>query len=114
MDSQIPQWQKKAAMTLGDILAEVAKKDMAGGHKFDLLYEEKVEGGKFRIRLISDTDRDAYIHCSVPYDLVLPEEELEGKKNYARAYFLSMLFNSAIRQMKREKSDNKKKLPPTS
>lgn len=101
-------------MTLGDILADVAKRDMAGGHKLELLYEEKVHDGKFRIRLISDTDRDAYIHCSVPYDVALGDDELEGKKNYARAYFLSMVFNSAIRQMKREKSDHKKKLPPTS
>jgi hypothetical protein len=101
-------------VTLGDILSDVAKRDMAGGHKMDLLYEEKVSDGKFRIRLISDTDRDAYIHCSVPYDEYLPEEQLEGTRNYARAYFLSMVFNSAIRQMKREKADHKKKLPPTS
>lgn len=101
-------------MTLGDILTEVAKKDLAGGHKLDLLYEEKADDGKFRIRLLSDTDRDAYIHCSVPYDVCLSDEELEGKKNYARAYFLSMVFNASIRQMKREKPNNKKKLPPTS
>lgn len=101
-------------MTLGDVLTDVAKRDMAGGHKLDLLYEETISEGKFRIRLISDTDRDAYIHCSVPYDVCLSDEELEGKKNYARAYFLSMVFNSAIHQMKREKSDNKKKIPPTS
>ncbi len=101
-------------MTLGDILAEVASKDLAGGRKLDLLYEEKVDDGKFRIRLISDTDRDAYIHCSVPYDVCLSGEELEIKKNYARAYFLSMVFNASIRQMKREKPNNKKKLPPTS
>lgn len=101
-------------MTLGEILEQVAKEDKAGGHKLDLIYEEKIADGKFRIRLFSDTDRDAYIHCSVPYDLTLPDEHLEQKKNYGRAYFLSMVFNSAIRQMKRDKSDNKKKLPPTS
>jgi hypothetical protein len=101
-------------MTLGEILEDIANKDIAGGHRMDLIYEEKVSDGKFKIRLISDTDRDAFIHCSVPYDLALPGEELEQKKNYARAYFLSMVFNSAIRQMKREKSDHKKKLPPTS
>jgi hypothetical protein len=101
-------------MTLGDIFEETAKKDIAGGHRLSLLYEEKISDGKFRIRLISDTDRDAYIHCSVPYDLALPGQELENQKNNARAYFLSMVFNAAIRQMKREKKDDKKKLPPTS
>lgn len=100
-------------MTLGEILEHIAKEDKAGGHKLNLVYEERVSDGKFRIRLISDTDRDAYIHCSVPYSPVSPDEEVEIK-NYARAYFLSMVFNSAIRQMKRDKSDNKKKLPPTS
>lgn len=101
-------------MTLGEILEHIAKEDKAGGHKLDLVYEEKVSEGKFRIRLISDTDRDAYIHCSVPYDEALPDVNLEQIQNYARSYFLSMVFNSAIRQMKRDKSDNKKKLPPTS
>lgn len=101
-------------MTLGEILEQVTKDDKAGGHKLDLIYEEKIADGKFRIRLISDTDREAYIHCSVPYDLALPGDELEMKKNYCRSYFLSMVFNSAVRQMKREKSGSKKKLPPTS
>lgn len=94
-------------MTLGDILAEVANKDLAGGKKLSLIYEERVADGKFRIRLISDTDRDCYIHTSVPYDDTLPDDLLEGKKNYARAYFLSMLFNSGIYMMKREKKNNK-------
>lgn len=90
-------------MTLGDILTQVAEKDTAGGQKLSLLYEEKVDDGKFKIRLISDTDREAYIHCSVPYDVCLPDEELEGKKNYLRGYFLSMVFNAAIYGMKRKK-----------
>jgi hypothetical protein len=94
-------------MTLGDILTEVAKKDMAGGKKLELLYEETIEDGKFKIRLLSDTDRDAYIHTSVPYDVCLPDEELEGKKNYCRAYFLSMVFNAAIYGMKRKKQNIK-------
>lgn len=94
-------------MTLGDILTDVAKRDMAGGKKLSLIYEEKIEDGKFKIRLISDTDRDAYIHTSIPYDVCLPDEELEGKKNYARAYFLSMVFNAALYTVKKEKKDNK-------
>lgn len=88
-------------MTLGDILTEVVKKDMAGGKKLDLEYEEKYKDGKFRIRLRSETDPDAYIHTSVPCD-----EGEEEKYNYARAYFLSMVFNAAIYGMK------KKKQPP--
>jgi hypothetical protein len=94
-------------MTLGEILTTVAEKDLAGGHKLSLQYEEKVENGKFKIRLISDTDRDFYIHTSVPYDVCLPDEELEGKKNFCRAYFLSMVFNAAIYGMKRDKKNNK-------
>lgn len=90
-------------MTLGDILIEVVKKDMAGGKKLSLLYEEKVEDGKFKIRLISETDPDAYIHCSVPYD------GTEGAENYARAYFLSMVLNAAIHGVKRKKNINKTK-----
>lgn len=92
-------------MTLGDILTEVAQKDMAGGKKLSLLYEEKIDNGKFKIRLIADTDRDAYIHCSIPYDVTLPVEELERKKNYARSYFLSMVFNAAIYGMKQKKQN---------
>lgn len=88
-------------MTLGDILTEVVKKDMAGGKKLDLLYEEKIEDGKFKIRLLSETDPDSYIHCSVPYD------GTEGVENYARAYFLSMVFNAAIHGVKRKKQDKK-------
>jgi hypothetical protein len=94
-------------MDLGDILTMAAEKDIAGGKKLSLLYEEKVDDGKFKIRLISDTDREAYIHCSVPYDVCLPDVELEGKKNYLRAYFLSMVFNAAIYGMKRKKTEKK-------
>lgn len=90
-------------MTLGDILTQVAEKDTAGGKKLSLLYEEKVDGGKFKIRLLSETDEEAYIHCSVPYDVCLPDEELEKKQNYLRGYFLSMVFNAAIYGMKRKK-----------
>lgn len=94
---------------LGEILKYVAEKDMAGGKKPSLLYEEEVADGKFKIRLISDTDREAYIHTSIPYDEFLPEEELERKRNYARAYFLSMVFNAAIYGLKRKKKIDKSK-----
>lgn len=94
-------------MTLGDILSEIAQKDIAGGKKLSLHYEEKIDDGKFKIRLLSDTDREAYIHCSIPYELALAGEELEGKKNYLRSYFLSMVFNAAIYGMKRKKQNTK-------
>ena len=94
-------------MTLGDILKQVAEKDIAGGKKLSLHYQEKVEDGKFKIGLLSATDTEAYIHCSVPYDVCLPDEELEKKKNYAQAYFLSMVFNAAIYGMKRKKKEAK-------
>lgn len=90
-------------MGLGEVLAQVEEKDMAGGHKLSPFYEETIEDGKFKIRLISDTDRDAYIHTSIPYDEMLSEEELEAKKNYLRVYFLSMVFNAALYGMKRKK-----------
>ena len=88
-------------MTLGDVITEVVKKDMAGGKKLDLYYQETYKDGKFRIRLLSETDPDAYIHTSVPC-----EEGEEEKYNYARAYFLSMVFNAAIYGMKRKKNIN--------
>lgn len=93
-------------MTLGDILAEVVRKDMAGGKKLDLVYEEKEENGKFKIRLISQSDPDIYIHTSVPYDETLTRSR-EETENYARAYFLSMVFNAALHSVKRGKKDNK-------
>jgi hypothetical protein len=96
-------------MTLGDILTQVAEKDLSGGKKLSPLYEEKVDDGKFKIRLLSETDPDAYIHCSIPYDVCLSYEELEGKKNYLRSYFLSMVFNAAIHGVKRKKQNNKTK-----
>lgn len=88
-------------MALEDIFAEVAKKDMAGGKKLGLLYEEKYVDGNIKISLRSEVDPDGYLHCTVPFD------GLETTKNYARAYFLSMVFNAAIYGMKRKKKDNK-------
>lgn len=93
-------------MTLGDILAEVAKRDIAGGKKLDLLYEEKEKEGKFTIRLLSQSDPDAYIHCSVPYDVTMRRSRDETE-NYARANFLSMVFNAALYSIKRGKKDSK-------
>lgn len=93
-------------MTLGDILTEVARKDMAGGKKLDLLYEESEEDGKFKIRLLSQTDRDVYLHTSVPYDVTMSRSR-EETENYARAYFLSMVFNSALYGIKRGKKNTK-------
>lgn len=93
-------------MTLGDILAEVARKDIGGGKKFDLLYEEKEKDGKFTIRLLSQSDPDAYIYCSVPYDETMTRSR-EETENYGRAYFLSMVFNSAMYGIKRGKKDSK-------
>lgn len=89
-------------MTLGDVIMEVVKKDMAGGKKLDLDYQETYKDGRFRVRLISETDPDAYIHTSVPC-----EEGEEEKYNYARAYLLSMVFNAAIYGIKRKKKDDK-------
>jgi|SRR5882762_1126300 len=93
-------------MTLGDILTQAAEKDLAGGKKLSLLYEEKEEDGRFKIRLLSQTDPDAYVHCSFPYDetMVRSREETE---NYTRVYFLSMVFNSALYVIKRGKKNNK-------
>lgn len=88
-------------MALEEIFAEVAKKDMAGGKKLGLLYEEKYVDGNIKISLRSEADSEAYLHCSIPFD------GLEATKNYARAYFLSMVFNAAIHGMKRNKKDNK-------
>lgn len=88
-------------MTLGDILTEATVKDLAGGKKNQLLYQEYVKDGEFKIKLSSGTDTDAYIQCSVP------DKGLEEEKNYLRAYFLSMVFNAAIYGMKRKKQINK-------
>jgi hypothetical protein len=59
-------------MTLGDIIQEAIKRDAAGKHP------------------------EATIECSVPYN------GLEEEANYARLYFLSMAFNSAVYGMKRK------------
>lgn len=88
-------------MTFGDILAQIAEKDLAGGKKLSIQYQESFKDGKFRIRLWSQTDPDAYIHTSVP------DDGTEECQNYARAYILSMVFNAGIHGVKRGKKENK-------
>lgn len=85
-------------MTLGEILEQVAEKDMSGGKKLGLTYKEYVKDGQFRIKLRSETDKDAYVECSIP------DKGMEEEKKYLRSYFLSMVFNAAIYGMKRKKS----------
>jgi hypothetical protein len=93
-------------MTLGDILGEVARKDLAGGKKLNLLYEEKEVDGNFVIRLVSQNDPDAYIRTSVLYDVTFTRSR-EETENYGRAYFLSMVFNAGLYKVKREKKEGK-------
>ena len=103
-------------MSLGDVLKEVAKRDMAVGRQLQyggavksrLVYTEELKDGQFQIKLTSTEDKDAFIETSIPYD------GSETSQNYCRMYFLSMVFNAAIAGMKRKKKDDKKKLPPTS
>jgi len=91
-------------MTLGDILQQAAQRDMAGKQlQNGLRYSELVVDGKFQIKFSSDKHEEATIECSVPYT-GNPEEE-----NYARLYFLSMVFNAAIHGMKRMKHKKHKK-----
>ena len=83
-------------MNLGDILKMAADKNLSkrnidGGLK----YIELVKDGNFCIKLYSDKYEEATIECSVPYTGKQEDE------NYARMYFLAMVFNSAIFGMKR-------------
>jgi hypothetical protein len=103
-------------MSLGDVLKEAAKRDMAMGRQLQysgavksrLEYSEEIKDGKFEIRLTSTEDKDAFVETSIPYD------GSETSENYCRMYFLSMVFNAAIFGMKRKKENEKKKLPPNS
>lgn len=91
-------------MSLGDVLKEAAKRDLAGKKvlsfggdvKSPLQYTEQVKDGKFEIKLGTTEDEEAYIECSVPHD------GTEATQNYCRLYFLSMVFNAAIYGMKRK------------
>lgn len=87
-------------MTLGDILIQAVKKDLAWNNANELSYTELVADGKFIIKFSSAKHKEATIEVSVPYTGKQEEE------NYGRLYFLSMAFNSAIFGMKR--SNNKK------
>lgn len=85
-------------MTLGDILAEAVKRDMAFEDKRnELVYEEWLTDDKFCIKLHSKKFPEASIEVSLPYN------GKEEEKNYARLYFLSMAFNMSIHGMKRFK-----------
>lgn len=88
-------------MTLGEILKDAAIRDMAGGKKNKLVYEEYIKDGQFKIKLSSEIDKDAYVQCGIP------DKGMEEEKNYLRSYFLSMIFNTAIYGMKRKKQINK-------
>lgn len=91
-------------MTLGDIIQEAIKRDMASEKKVNqLLYSETVIGGKFQIKFMSGNHAEASIEVSVPYTGKQEEE------NYARLYFLSMAFNAAILGLKRFKHKKNKK-----
>jgi hypothetical protein len=90
-------------MTLGDILMQAVKKDLAWNNANGISYSELVADGKFIIKFSSSKFKEATIECSVPYSGKQEEE------NYARLYFLSMAFNAAILGMKREKNKNKKR-----
>ena len=98
-------------MSLGDVLTEAAKRDLSaqkdltysGDVKSRTRYTEEVKDGMFQIRLFSTSpdDKDAFIETSIPYD------GSETTQNYARMYFLSMVYNAALYGMKKKK-DNKK------
>lgn len=90
-------------MTLGDILAIAAKKDLAGENKNGLVYIELVKDGSFCIKLSSTVFPEASIECSVP------DKDSEEEKNYLRTYFLSMAFNAAVHGMKRLKHKKNKR-----
>lgn len=90
-------------MTLGDILAEAVKKDLASLEKGnEIVYEEYLTDDKFCIKFHSKKFSEASLECSVPYN------GKEEEKNYCRLYFLSMAFNMAVHGMKRFKHKSHK------
>lgn len=91
-------------MTLGDIIQQAIKRDLAGQEvKNELSYSELVVDNRFIIKFGSAKHPEATIECSVPYT-GRPDEE-----NYARIYFLSMAFNAAIYGMKRKNLKHNKR-----
>lgn len=91
-------------MTLGEVLQTAVSKDLAHGGKKGMVYTEFINNGKFECKLSSSLYPEASIECSAP------DDGTEETKNYARAYFLSMVFNAAIYGTKRMNyKKNKKK-----
>ncbi|PWT75782.1 MAG: hypothetical protein C5B59_07980 [Bacteroidetes bacterium] len=93
----------------GDILRKVAADNISMPEENRrLVYTEMIVGTEFRIRLRHRDDKDALIEVKVPWD------GGEECKNYARFYFLSMVFNAAVarkrvtenRQMRRNNRSN--------
>lgn len=90
-------------MTLGDVLAEAARRDISiEGRALPLKegpfrYTELLKEGRFEIRLSSTTDENAFVETSIPADGLVATE------NYCRVQFLSMVFKAAIAGMKRKK-----------
>lgn len=83
-------------MTLGDILKMAAERNLSKRSiDGNLKYVEMIKDGMFEIKLYSDKYEEATLQTSVPYT------GKEEDENYARMYFLGMLFNSAIFGMKR-------------
>lgn len=82
-------------MTLGEILQEACKKDLAHNGENAISYTETVKGEIMTIKLESKLYPESFITCSIPY------HGLDNEANYLRMHFLSMLFNSSIYGMKR-------------
>lgn len=90
-------------MTLGEVFAEAARRDVSNeGRALPLKegstrYSEFLKEGRFEIRLSSPNDPDAFIECSIPATGFISDE------NGCRIVFLSMVFKAAIAGMKRKK-----------
>ena len=91
-------------MNLGDILKMAAQKDLAAFEiKNGLIYREWKEDGCFKIKL-SCKHEEAYVECSIPYT------GIEDEENYARLYFLSMVFNESMWSMIKKNKYKRHKL----
>ena len=90
-------------MTLGEVFAEAARRDVSTeGPVLPLKegpfrYTELLKEGKFYVKLTSTTDENAFIETSIPAD------GLQSTENYCRVQFLSMVFKAAMAGMKRKK-----------
>lgn len=82
-------------MTLGDILQDACKRDLAHNGQNAISYTESVKNGLMTIKLESKLYPESFITCSIPYN------GLEQEANYLRMHFLSMCFNAGILGMKR-------------